>query len=152
MREAWRLVKEKYAATAFNGEGASRTGGRWNSRGVWVVYASASRSLAALETLVHLNPPVLFRYVTLRMEFDDALVEKADVGTLPADWTVYPPPPSTKVIGDRWVKERRSAVLELPSVIIPGESNYLLNPAHPDFRHLVASEPEPFAFDPRLFG
>ena len=152
MREAWRIVKEKYAATAFNGEGASRTGGRWNSRGVWVVYTSASRSLAALETLVHLNPPVLFRYVTLRMEFDDGLVEKADSDPLPVDWIEHPPPPSTKDMGDRWVAEGRSAVLELPSVIIPGESNYLLNPAHPDSRHFVIGKPERFAFDPRLFG
>ena len=152
MREAWRIVKEKYAATAFNGEGASRTGGRWNSRGVSVVYASSSRSLAALETLVHLNPPVLFRYVTLRMEFDDGFVEKTDSDTMPEDWTAHPPPPSTKAIGDRWVAEGRSAVLELPSVIIPGESNYLLNPAHRDFRHFVFDEPARFAFDSRLFG
>lgn len=149
MRQAWRIVKEKHAATAFSGEGASRTGGRWNSRGVWVVYTSGTRSLAALETLVHLNPPVLFRYVTIRVEFDDALIEKF-APNLPADWQEEPPPPSTREIGDLWVKQTRSVVLELPSVIIPGEANYLLNPAHPDFRKLSIARPEPFAFDPRL--
>lgn len=150
MRQAWRIVKEKHAATAFTGEGASRTGGRWNSRGVWAVYTSGTKSLAALETLVHLNPPVLFKYVTFRIEFDEALVEKFASATLPSDWTEEPPAPSTKTIGDVWVKEAPSAVLELPSVIIPGESNFLLNPAHPDFKKIAIGKPEPFAFDPRL--
>ena len=150
MGQAWRIVKARHAATAFSGEGASRGGGRWNSRGVWVVYASGTTSLAALETLVHLNPPVLFKHVTFRIEFDDALVEQLDPTALPADWTEEPPPPSTKNIGDRWVIELRSAVLELPSVIIPGEPNYLLNPAHPDFKKIIVGKPEPFSFDPRL--
>jgi RES domain-containing protein len=69
---------------------------------------------------------------------------------LPPDWQSEPPPPSTKALGDAWVQELRSAVLQLPSVIIPGESNYLLNPAHPDFKRISIANPEPFAFDPRL--
>lgn len=150
--QAWRIVKEKYAATAFSGEGASRTGGRWNSRGIWMVYTSGTKSLAALETLVHLNPPVLFKYVTFRIEFDAALVEKIALAALPAGWTEEPPPPSTKEVGDLWVKEARSAVLELPSIIIPSEPNFLLNPTHPDFKKIVISKPEPFSFDPRLLA
>ena len=93
MRQAWRIVKEKHAATAFTGEGAARTGGRWNSRGARVVYTSATASLAALETLVHLNPPVLFKYLIFRIEFDDTLVEEIFLASLPADWTEEPPPP-----------------------------------------------------------
>ena len=150
MGQAWRIVKAKHAATAFSGEGAARGGGRWNSRGVWVVYASGTASLAALETLVHLDPPVPFKFVTFRIKFDDAWVEHLPPTTLPPDWTDEPPPPATKAIGDRWVKELRSAVLELPSVIIPGEPNYLLNPAHPDFKKIIIGKPEPFSFDPRL--
>ncbi len=150
MRRAWRIVKEKYAATAFNGEGASRTGGRWNSRGTWIVYTSGAKSLAALETLVHLNPPMPFKYAVFPIEFDDALVEKIAPADLPADWTDEPPPPLTQAIGDLWVKQARSAVLELPSVIIPSEPNYLLNPAHPDFKEIVIGKPESFSFDPRL--
>lgn len=148
MKVAWRIVKEKHAATAFSGEGARLYGGRWNSAGTSVVYTSGSQALAALESLVHLNPPVLFKYVAIAAEFDDALIEKATL--LPADWTEEPPPPSTKSIGDLWVKGARSAVLQLPSVIIPGEPNYLLNPAHPDFRKITFGKPQPFAFDPRL--
>ena len=148
MKQAWRMVKEKHAATAFLGEGAWLYGGRWNSAGTRVVYTSGSQALAALESLVHLNPPVIFKYLAIPIEFDDALVEK--VAALPADWTEEPPPPATKAIGDLWVKEARSAVLELPSVIILGEPNYLLNPAHPDFQKIIIGKPQPFSFDPRL--
>jgi RES domain-containing protein len=152
MPEAWRIIKEKHAATAFSGEGAAKTGGRWNSRGVPVVYTSSTKSLAALESLVHLNPPVFFKYVAIRIKFDDALIEIVPPKTLPADWWVEPPPPSSKAVGDTWVRKARSAVLRLPSVIIPGEPNYLLNPAHPDFKKISIGKPERFAFDPRLFA
>jgi RES domain-containing protein len=152
MPEAWRIVKEKRAATAFSGEGAARTGGRWNSRGVPVVYTSSTKSLAALETLVHLNPPVLFKYVVIRVTFDDSLMEKVAPRNLPADWREEPPPPSSKRIGDAWVLAARSALLVLPSVIIPGEPNYLLNPLHPDFKKIAIGKPERFTFDPRLLA
>jgi len=152
MPEGWRILKEKHAATAFSGEGAARTGGRWNSRGVRVVYASSTKSLAALESLVHLNPPVLFRYVAIRTKFDDALLEIFLSKALPADWRLEPPPPSSKAVGDAWVRGARSAVLALPSILVSGESNYLLNPAHPDFGEISLGKPEPFAFDPRLLA
>jgi RES domain-containing protein len=150
MTEAWRIVKEKHAATAFSGEGAAKTGGRWNSRGVAVVYTSGTRSLAALESLVHLNPMVLFKYVAIHIEFDDSLVEKVPLNTLPNDWQAEPPPPSTKQLGDAWVRDTRSAILALPSVIVPGELNFLLNPAHSGFKKIAFATPEAFAFDPRL--
>ena len=149
MLEAWRILKERRAAHAFTGEGAAKTGGRWNSRGVAVVYTSCTKSLATLESLVHLNPPVSFQYVVFRLKFDEALVEVFPARSLPADWRSEPPPPSTKTIGDDWVKAGRSAVLALPSVIT-GETNYLLNPAHPDFKKMAIGKPEPFIFDPRL--
>jgi RES domain-containing protein len=150
MPEAWRIVKAKHVATAFSGEGAAKTGGRWNSRGVAVVYSSASRSLAALETLVHLTPPVMFRYKVIRIEFTDDLVEQLKAGVLPSDWRVEPPPPSTKRLGDAWARSSRSAILAVPSVIIPDEINYLLNPAHADFKKIAIGKPADFAFDPRL--
>jgi RES domain-containing protein len=148
MKQAWRIVKEKHAVTTFDGEGARLYGGRWNSVGTSVVYTSGSKSLAALECLVHLNPPVLFRYLAIPVEFDDALVEKV-VG-LPANWTEQPPPATTQGLGDLWARQARSAVLELPSVIVPGEPNYLLNPAHRDFKRITLGRPEPFSFDSRL--
>ena len=150
MPEAWRIVKEKHAATAFSGEGAAKTGGRWNSRGVAVVYTSSTQSLAALESLVHLNPPVFFNYAAIRITFDHALVEIVPLKALPPDWRDEPPPPSSKRVGDAWVLAARSAVLALPSVIISGETNYLLNPAHPDFKKISIGKWGRFTFDPRL--
>lgn len=149
-KRAWRLVREKHAATAFNGEGAALYGGRWNSRGNRVVYASINLSLAALETLVHLNPRMFFRYLAFPVDFDESLVEKAEISGLPADWREEPPPPSSQRFGDEWLREARSAVIELPSVIVPGESNYLLNLSHPGFQAVSIGKPEPFSFDPRL--
>jgi len=144
------MVKEKHVATAFSGEGAAKTGGRWNSRGVAVVYTSATCSLAALETLVHLNPQVSFKYRIIRIEFDQGLVERLTSPALPADWKLEPPPLSTRQRGDEWARALRSAILAVPSVIIPGEANYLLNPAHPDFRRIAIGQPADFAFDARL--
>ncbi len=150
MARAWRIVKECHASTAFDGEGAWRFGGRWNSPGTRVVYCSANLSLAALENLVHLNPPMAFKYVAMELEFDDRLIETVDAKSLPADWTEEPPPPSSMELGDRWVKEGRSAVLQLPSAIIPSEFNYLLNPSHRDFQKITIHKPVAFSFDPRL--
>jgi RES domain-containing protein len=150
MRQAFRIVRESYAATAFTGEGAALTGGRWNSPGARAVYTSASASLAALETLAHLNPAMRFKYLIFRIEFDERLVEKLPPASLPAGWRDEPPPPATKRLGDAWVKQARTAVLELPSVIIPGESNFLLNTAHPDFKSITIGKAEVFSFDSRL--
>src|SRR6516225_1238842 len=150
MPEAWRILKAKHASTAFTGECAAKVGGRWNSRGVAVVYASGTKALAALETLVHLNPPVLFKDVAIRIEFEESLVFRVSLADLPLDWRVEPAPNSTKQFGDAWVRARGSPILAVPSVIISGEPNFMLNPAHPDFRKIVMGTPEEFSFDPRL--
>jgi len=105
-----------------------------------------------LETLVHLNPPVFFKYRIIRIELSEDLVEKIATAVLPPDWRAEPSPPSTKRIGDARVRESRSAILEqMPSVIISAEVNCVLNPAHPDFKKItISSRPQDFAFDPRL--
>ena len=151
MAEAWRIIKARRAETAFSGEGAALAGGRWNSKGVKTFYASATRSLAVLENLVHINPPVLFKYVCFRMEFEDSLAEKIVASRLPKDWDSHPPPPSTQRIGDDWVRSERSAVLAVPSAIIPKELNFLFNASHPDFKKITIGKPASFAFDSRLF-
>ncbi|HMC28911.1 MAG TPA: RES family NAD+ phosphorylase [Verrucomicrobiae bacterium] len=150
MLQAWRIVKAKHASIAFSGEGAAKAGGRWNSKGTRVIYCSATKSLAALETLVHINPPVPFKYLVFRIKFDARLVEHPPIRMLPEDWQAEPPPPSTKEIGDNWCRKSRSAVLAVPSVIVPDELNYLLNPVHPHFKKISIGKPERFAFDPRL--
>jgi RES domain-containing protein len=152
MPEAWRIVKAKHAPAAFSGEGAARNGGRWNSRGVPVVYTSGTKKLAALESLVHLNPPVRFKYVAVRLKFQDALIEIVPAKALPSDWRVEPPSPSSQRLGDAWVLAMRSAVLAVPSVIVSGELNFLLNPDHPDFKKITIGKAESFTFDPRLLA
>jgi RES domain-containing protein len=152
MATGWRIVKSRYAAAAFDGEGARLYGGRWNSPGTRMVYTSSTISLAVLEALVHLQEAsLLSSYLLISVSFDDALVERLERSRLPDVWRTYPPPSELQRLGDEWVRSRRSAVLEVPSVIVERESNYLLNPAHPDFS-LVIGEPEPFTFDERLPG
>ena len=90
--------------------------------------------------------------MAIRIEFEAALVESFPVKKLPSTWRIEPPPPFTQRIGDLWVRASRSAVLALPSVIIPSEFNFLINPAHPDFKKISIGKPEPFVFDPRLLA
>lgn len=136
--------------TAWDGEGARKAGGRWNSRGTRVVYASATLSLALAEILVHLPSGRLPAYTAIPIEFDDALVTVLADRDRPADWRRSPPPASTQRVGDRWARDATSAVLHVPSVIVPVEWNYVLNPAHPDFRRIRIGTPMPFPFDARL--
>jgi len=143
--EAWRIVKRKYAAGAFSGEGAYLNGGRWNSVGTRVEYVSESLSLAALEVLVHLPAGVPITFSTFRIRFDDALIETLVPNNLPKPWRAEPPGRDTQSIGDDWAREARSAVLAIPSAIIPQETNFLVNPVHPDFAKIEIAPPEPFA-------
>ncbi len=150
MPVAWRIVRAKHAAGVFTGEGAARFGERWNLRGVPVVYASGSQALAALEILVHLNPQIPLAYVAFRIEFEEMLIEKMKVRKLPPTWIAEPPDLSSKAIGDAWVRQTRTAVLQVPSALIPDEPNDLFNPAHPDYKNIIIDRPRPFSFDPRL--
>ena len=151
MVNAWRISKTRYAATSFDGEGARLNGGRWNSVGTRVAYASGSVALATLEVLVGLqDTTVLSSYSLTRVEFDEGLVEVLDRGLLPALWNHHPPSPETQRLGDLWVAERRSVVLKGPSAIVEAEHNYVLNPSHPLFGRVLLHSPEPFRIDPRL--
>jgi len=150
MLSAWRLTKTKLIAGAWDGEGARKSGGRWNSVGIAVVYTSGTLSLALVEVLVHLPSGILPAYSAVRVDFDDSMVTAVGPRDLPANWRDYPPPPDTKAIGDLWVAQGSSLVLRVPSVIVPTEFNYVLNPAHPAFADLTIGEPMPFPFDPRL--
>lgn len=148
---AWRIVQARHAAHAFSGEGARLYGGRWNSPGTPLVYTAQSRALAALELLVHLEAPLLLAgFQLFEVVFDQKLVETLPASALPANWRADPIPVAVQQLGDRWVRAAASPVLCVPSALIPGESNYLLNPAHPSFAALEIRPPAPFAFDPRL--
>jgi RES domain-containing protein len=150
---AWRLVKARYAATAFDGEGARLYGARWNSQGIRVAYASESVSLALLETLVHLQSLVfLGSYALVGLRFPEELLETLDSSKLPANWRDYPAPLDVQGIGDRWAAGARSLALSVPSVIVPSARNFLINPMHPDFERVTIDPAEPFDFDLRLLS
>jgi RES domain-containing protein len=150
-RKAWRIVKARHSASAFDGKGARLYGGRWNNPGVAIVYTSESQALAALELLANLEGALLLAsYVVIPVEFDDSLVAALDERSLPADWGTHPAPASARAIGDAWIAAASSAVLRVPSTIVPSEHNFLLNPAHAQFRRLTIGKPRPFAFDPRI--
>ena len=133
MTTSWRVVKQRFASEAFDGEGARISGGRWNSAGRAVVYTAATTSLGLLEKIVYTKARLLPFYFTVPVTFDADLVETVEPGRLPADWRSLPAPFTLKRIGDDWVDSTRSCILEVPSVIVPHESNYILNPKHPDF-------------------
>ncbi len=148
---AWRITKAKYAAAAFSGGAAKAYGGRWNTTGTSVVYTAGSNSLAILEMLVHLQADdLLRRYVIFEVSFDEMLVKTVAPATLPKRWRRSPSPATVQQVGDRWVAAGSSAVLRLPSAIVPTEWNYLLNPAHGDFAKIAIGRKQPIKFDPRL--
>jgi len=136
-----------------DGEGARLAGGRWNPRGIPVIYTSASSSLAVLELLVHTDSDLLpGDLAVIEIQVPDALrIEILDPAGLPHDWRAYPAPVSLQAVGARWARAKRTAVLAVPSAVNPGELNYLLNPDHPDAARVTAVSSRRFVFDPRLF-
>lgn len=148
----YRIGKARHARSIFSGSGGLEAGGRWHQRGRLIIYTAQTLSLAALEYLVHLgrNDP---RMALVRAQAQipaNVAVEEVDPRSLPARWNASPPIAATMEIGTRWCAERRSAVLKVPSAVVPGEFNFLLNPEHPRFALIRLSRPKPFSFDPRL--
>jgi RES domain-containing protein len=152
----WRLCRAPYAAEAFNGEGARRYSGRWNSRGVPMVYASTSLSLAAIELFVHLEPsqaPSDLVYLSAELPEGEP-ARTIQLSELPADWWTDEPASGTataRELGDGWIRDLTSLALMVPSVPIRQEWNVLLNPLHPGMRELRIEAPQPFVFDARMF-
>jgi RES domain-containing protein len=147
----WRIVKEKHAKSAFSGEGARIFEGRWNSAGVRMVCCSEHLSLAALEILVHTQPVTIRdKFRVFRVSWDETIMSAIDLRKLPKGWNAQPPGLISKNIGDEWVHSGRSAVLVVPSVIVPLEKTFLLNPKHRDFGKIKIKDAGGFHLDPRL--
>ena len=116
-----------------------------------MVYTAQSRALAALEMLVHLeSAELLEKYVLFEVGIDKRLVTTVDRAQLPRNWKAEPPPARLKAIGDSWVDQQTSAVLQVLSALVEGEHNFLINPHHPDFQKLFIGKPVAYRFDPRL--
>ncbi|WP_447956620.1 RES family NAD+ phosphorylase [Vreelandella sp. EE7] len=150
--QAYRLVKRKYQDTAFDGEGARLYGGRWNSPGNACVYVASSESLALLEIMVHLESyRLLETYALLRLTLPAESILRVGIEDLPDNWQEAPAPAETAELGDGWLASKQSLALALPSVIVPRELNYMLNPAHPLFDQMTTTAEElPFQADSRL--
>jgi len=148
----WRICRRRYAAEAASGEGARLYGGRWNSRGMRVVYASTSLALAAMETFVNLEPNLHPKdLVSIEGEVPDALeIGRLELRALPANWR-QTRDESLRRFGDEWIRAAQTVALLVPSAAVRGERNVLLNPAHPDFSKVKFQEPDPFEFDARMF-
>ena len=147
---AWRVLKHEFAATAFDGEGARLYGGRWHTPGRAVVYTSASTALGLLEQLVHAQEGLPPSYLTIPVTFRFELVEKLDPAKLPSKWRVSPPPHELQRLGNEWADSRRSCILEVPSVIVPHESNFIINPKHSEFASIEIGAPIDLEIDSRL--
>ncbi|MGK9237239.1 RES family NAD+ phosphorylase [Inquilinus limosus] len=155
-RSVWRIATDtpSYEADDLSGAGAKATGGRWNSTGVPVVYTSQTRALACLETVVHLNAGglPLNRYL-VEVIIPDEIWDNARAETsasLPVGWDAEPAGRASIAFGSAWIRSGTSALLVVPSVIVPEEFNVLINPQHPDSMRISASKVRRWLYDPRL--
>lgn len=150
----FRIERQKYLPDTLKGIGASKsTGFRWNSLNTFMVYTSESRALASLEVAVHLDLAANFPRdrVLVSIDIPDSLtISTLPSEYLPYDWDAKPPQLLTQLIGDDFIQRQESAVLRVPSSIIPEEFNYLINPSHPDAQLISVVSFRPFGFDERL--
>ena len=150
MLTVWRLVTARFADSAFSGDGARLYGGRWNRKGTPMVYTAGSQSLAMLEMLVQ-DEPLRARYAMLSATLPMNLkIESVTQAELPADWRDAGTRDHLQAIGTEWQRRGSSAALAVPSVVIPNETNYLLNPRHPSMARIVIGKPREFITDLRL--
>jgi RES domain-containing protein len=148
------VLRNAFAQSPLDGEGAYRYGGRWSSVGTRLAYTSEHQSLAMLEYFVHLNaddaPPDLI-LVTAEIP-GDLPIRRVAADQLPALWRRSPALPELAWIGDEFARKGEHCILVVPSAVAPHENNWLLNPQHAGFRTLVVSGVEPLSYDPRMFG
>jgi len=150
---AFRIVQAKFASRAFDGEGASLYPGRWNQAGILMIYTAESLALATLEIFVQLNKmsSIELDYVYFDLSIPPEITVES-LQHLPEHWNQYPPINKTQELGANWIRTEKTAVLKVPSTIIPTEFNYLLNPKHADFKKIKIGKPKHYIFDERLWA
>lgn len=150
MRTVWRITTARFAQTAFSGEGARLYGGRWNPKGWEVVYTAESQSLALLELMVQ-DDPLRAHYVLIPAQLPADLPEtRIEVDQLPEDWRTIDARDVLQALGLAWLEGGQTAVLNVPSAVVPAERNLLINPRHPDFSRIVIGEAQSLQTDTRL--
>ncbi|MCC8425198.1 RES family NAD+ phosphorylase [Mucilaginibacter sp. UR6-11] len=135
-----------------SGYGAEKTGGRWNSKGIPVLYTAASRALAVVEIAVHVPLGIIpTNYFIAAIDIPENDIVKTGISDLPANWNRNPFIKATQLIGDEFIKNNKHLVLQVPSASVSGDFNYLINPRHSDFNKVKLKSIDPFVFDARLF-
>lgn len=151
--QVWRITDTKYKDSAFSGEGARLWGGRFNSPGTPAVYTSGSLSLALLEILVQTNDRSnLEKKILFRADIPEKLIQIPPLGQLPAQWNRIPVSKSSQLYGDEWIRNNKFLVLRVPSVVVPLEFNYVINPQHNLFEQISISDAQSVPLDSRFFG
>jgi RES domain-containing protein len=152
----WRIATDtpEYVADDLSGAGANSTGGRWNRQGLPILYCADTPSLACLETLVHLGASglPLNRYL-VAIDVPDPLWHAREIQSalsLPVGWDACPVGKVSLDFGDTWLKSNRSALLDVPSVIVPEDRVILINPLHAEAGDITAMKTRKWLFDPRL--
>jgi RES domain-containing protein len=147
----YRITKTLYSQD-LSGTGARLYGGRWNPKGISVVYTAESRALVTVEYLVHVPISLMprdLRMVTLYIP-DWIIPKTTAIADLPANWRDYPAPPELAELGTQWTRAQETLLLRVPSAVVEQEWNVLLNPLHPDLPHVTMPQVEPYQLDSRL--
>jgi RES domain-containing protein len=154
LTRVYRIVREPYSRTPFDGEGSFLFGGRWSSPGTRIAYTAEHLSLAMVEYFVHIDasdPPK--DLVVVAADIPDTVSRVVlDPHELPSNWRQIPAPQGLAAIGDSFAEQRKSAILVLPSALAPSESNWLINPLHPESAEIKSQPPEQFQYDERFFA
>jgi len=152
--ELYRITQESYS-NDLSGNGSRIFGGRWNSEGQYALYTSASRSLALLETIAHI-PVKLFRnkkYILVTVFLPDKaplkFIEEKD---LPNNWDALDIQHVTQKVGDNFLEEQKALLLRVPSVLMPEEFNYIINPLHPSMKQVKVIYQREIRFNDRLIN
>lgn len=155
MLSGWRVTSFEFASTPremMSGEGAYLYGGRWNSKGVRLVYLGSSLAQAAMEMLVHISRSDILKksYVNMEVQFDESMVQHISLNDLPENWMEQTMESSVQEVGDQWATNKSSLILQVPSAAVPGEYNYLFNPLHHDADKVTFGPITPFKYDSRV--
>jgi RES domain-containing protein len=149
----YRIVHHRYQDDPFSGKGGLYNKSRWASKGQLVGYASDHLATATLEKLAGVQRgDLMSEMVYARAEIDDAYTTTLPREQLPANWNALPAPDGTRQLGDAWLDEKASAILSIPSVVLPESTNYVINAAHPDISHLEVATVQPLLLDHRILA
>ncbi|MFT4061228.1 MAG: RES family NAD+ phosphorylase [Edaphocola sp.] len=145
----FRIAKCQYISD-LSGTGAAVYGGRWNSEGVHILYTAGSGALAMLESLVHFGGRIVGDYCQMAIEIPETGILSVSEAELPANWREHPAPNELRIMGNKFIEGGKYLAMSVPSVLVPNELNYLLNPAHNDFKKVQVLLKNKIRFDERL--